>query len=159
MKVTASIMVLALDADGLMDLNGENVFQTNLNNNIMDKSEFDILSKDLRELATMIPLHWGGVQNNYVDDKINMFQINSFNELEKEISSLDEVKKNYLRRRWYLWKCSQCDEFLFYKNDNTEKIVIPMIKNMIFLLMANINLTLKGLLFPEVLDTVWKRAL
>ena len=142
-----------------MDLNGENVFQTNLNNNIMDKSEFDILSKDLRELATMIPLHWGGVQNNYVDDKINMFQINSFNELEKEISSLDEVKKNYLRRRWYLWKCSQCDEFLFYKNDNTEKIVIPMIKNMIFLLMANINLTLKGLLFPEVLDTVWKRAL
>lgn len=125
----------------------------------MDKSEFDILSKDLRELATMIPLHWGGVQNNYVDDKINMFQINSFNELEKEISSLDEVKKNYLRRRWYLWKCSQCDEFLFYKNDNTEKIVIPMIKNMIFLLMANINLTLKGLLFPEVLDTVWKRAL
>lgn len=159
MKVTASIMVLALDADGLMDLNGENVFQTNLNNNIMDKSEFDILSKDLRELATMIPLHWGGVQNNYVDYKINMFQINSFNELEKEISSLDEVKKNYLRRRWYLWKCSQCDEFLFYKNDNTEKIVIPMIKNMIFLLMANINLTLKGLLFPEVLDTVWKRAL
>lgn len=125
----------------------------------MDKSEFDILSKDLRELATMIPLHWGGVQNNYVDDKINMFQINSFNELEKEISSLDEVKKNYLRRRWYLWKCSQCDEFLFYKNDNTEKIVIPMIKNMIFLLMANINLTLKGLLFPEVLETVWKRAL
>lgn len=125
----------------------------------MDKSEFDILSKDLRELATMIPLHWGGVQNNYVDDKINMFKINSFNELEKEISSLDEVKKNYLRRRWYLWKCSQCDEFLFYKNDNTEKIVIPMIKNMIFLLMANINLTLKGLLFPEVLDTVWKRAL
>lgn len=93
MKVTASIMVLALDADSLMDLNGENVFQTNLNNNIMDKSEFDILSKDLRELATMIPLHWGGVQNNYVDDKINMFQINSFNELEKEISSLDEVKK------------------------------------------------------------------
>lgn len=34
-----------------------------------------------------------------------------------------------------------------------------MIKNMIFLLMANINLTLKGLLFPEVLETVWKRAL
>lgn len=93
MKVTASIMVLALDADGLMELNGENVFQTNLNNNIMDKSEFDILSKDLRALATMIPLHWGSVQNNYVDDKINMFQINSFNELEKEISSLDEVKK------------------------------------------------------------------
>lgn len=132
-----------------MELNGENVFQTNLNNNIMDKSEFDILSKDLRELATMIPLHWGGVQNNYVDDKINMFQINSFNELEKEISSLDEVKKNYLRRRWYLWKCSQCDEFLFYKNDNTEKNSNPYDKEYDILIDGKYKFDIKGTVIPR----------
>lgn len=33
--------------------------------------EFQVLSKSLRRLATEIPLHWGGVQNNRTDDNIN----------------------------------------------------------------------------------------
>lgn len=50
-----------------------------------------------------------------------MFAIASYAELERQIAHLSDDKKNYLRRRWYLWKCSECDEYLFYKNDNVEK--------------------------------------
>ena len=89
--------------------------------NGMNQIEFDKLSADLRTLAVKIPLRWGAVQNNQVDDNINMFDINTYSQLESEIAHLSEDKKNYLRRRWYLWKCSECDEYLFYKNDNVTK--------------------------------------
>lgn len=87
----------------------------------MNQSEFEFLSGDLRKLAAKIPLRWGAVQNNRVDDQINMFGISSYSELEAQIEHLSEDSKNYLRRRWYLWKCSECDEYLFYKNENVEK--------------------------------------
>ena len=87
----------------------------------MKQIEFDLLSNDLRALAVKIPLHWGTVQNNRIDDNINMFAINSYSELEKQIAQLNDYKKNYLRRRWFLWKCSECDEYLFYKNTNVIK--------------------------------------
>ena len=83
--------------------------------------EFSTLSADLRTLAVKIPLRWGAVQNNRIDDNINMFAILSYTELEKQISRLSDEKKNYFRRRWYLWKCSECDEYLFYKNENVVK--------------------------------------
>lgn len=87
----------------------------------MNVKEFEKLSLDLRKLAKSIPLNWGQVQNNRSDDKINMFSIDSYEDLEKQIENLSEPEKNYLRRRWYLWRCSECDEFLFYINDNVEK--------------------------------------
>ena len=70
----------------------------------MTSREFDILSNDLRSLAVNIPLHWGAVQNDLTDDRIEMFAIDSYSELERQISRLPEEKKDYLRRRWYLWK-------------------------------------------------------
>ena len=87
----------------------------------MNQKEFDKLSLDLRNIAKNIPLHWGRVQNNRFDDNINMFELHNYEELESAIAKLDDNHKNYLRRRWYLWKCSECDEFLFYKNENVVK--------------------------------------
>lgn len=87
----------------------------------MTAKEFEKLSLDLRKLAKSIPLNWGQVQNNRSDDKINMFSIDLYEDLEKQIEHLSEPEKNYLRRRWYLWRCSQCDEYLFYSNDNVEQ--------------------------------------
>ena len=87
----------------------------------MTAKEFEKLSLDLRKLAKSIPLNWGQVQNNRSDDKINMFSIDSYEDLEKQIEHLSEPERNYLRRRWYLWRCSQCDEYLFYSNDNVEQ--------------------------------------
>ena len=53
--------------------------------NKMDTVEYNKLSSDLRTLAGLIPLHWGRIQNNRTDDKINMFQIDSFDELENSL--------------------------------------------------------------------------
>lgn len=84
----------------------------------MSESEFNILSCDLTNLLHNIPLKWGGVQNNNMDDKIHMFQIGSYEQLEREIRGLSEFERAYFRRRWFLWKCSQCDEYLFATNQN-----------------------------------------
>ena len=48
----------------------------------MNQLEFNTLSADLRTLAANIPLRWGAVQNNRIDDNINMFAIRSYSELE-----------------------------------------------------------------------------
>ena len=87
----------------------------------MNQVEFNVLSADLKKIAGIIPLNWGAVQQNCIDDSINMFSIATYSELERQISPLSEFKKNYFRRRWYLWKCAECDEYLFYKNPNVEK--------------------------------------
>lgn len=84
----------------------------------MTKNQFEQLANDLQHLQRTIPVHWGCIQNNGTDNKINMFQISSFNALEKEIANLSENDKKYHRRRWFLWKCAQCDEHLFAMNSN-----------------------------------------
>ena len=84
----------------------------------MTQNQYEKLAADLQSLARIIPLNWGSIQNNGTDKKINMFQINSFNELEIKITNLTENDKNYLRRRWFLWRCAQCDEHIFTINNN-----------------------------------------
>lgn len=86
----------------------------------MNSSEYLKLSKELQDLAKIIPLNWGAIQNDNTDRNINMFSIQTFSELELKILGLDEGTKNYLRRRWFLWKCSQCDEYLFCINGNVK---------------------------------------
>ena len=84
----------------------------------MNNSEFDQLSKDLQSLVKIVPLNWGSVQNDSTDGQINMFQIQTFSELERQLIPLNADSKNYFRRRWFLWKNAQCDEHLFCKNNN-----------------------------------------
>lgn len=115
----------------------------------MNNSEFDALSNDLRSLATRIPLHWGAIQNNRTDDRIDMFAIDSYSELERQISHLSEEKKNYLRRRWYLWKCSQCDEYLFYVNDNVIQNPNRYDKSYDVRINGNLDFDIKGSVIPQ----------
>ena len=115
----------------------------------MTSREFDILSNDLRSLAVNIPLHWGAVQNDLTDDRIDMFAIDSYSELERQISRLPEEKKDYLRRRWYLWKCSQCDEYLFYVNDNVEPNPNPCDKTYDVRINGNLDFDIKGTVIPQ----------
>ncbi len=87
----------------------------------MNQEEFNVLAADLKKIAGIIPLNWGAVQQNCIDDSINMFSIATYSELERKVSPLSEFKKNYFRRRCYSWTCAECDEYLFYKNANVEK--------------------------------------
>lgn len=87
----------------------------------MTQNEYYNLSNDLQRLAKIIPLQWGNIQNDDFDSKIDMFLINNYVELEKQISKLNDISKNYFRRRWFLWKCAQCDEHIFSMNNNVKK--------------------------------------
>ncbi len=84
----------------------------------MTQREYIKLSGDLQQLARIIPIQWGNIQNDGTDKQIDMFQIHSFEELERQINTLSENSKNYFRRRWFLWKCAQCDERIFCMNIN-----------------------------------------
>lgn len=90
----------------------------------MTGSQFQNLSADLRVVAPQIPLSWGHIQNNAYDNELrrhcNIFSIMSLNELTQHISHYDQDHQNYYKRRWYLLRCADCDEYLFYKNDNVE---------------------------------------
>lgn len=79
----------------------------------MNAYDFEVLSKELKELVDKIPLKWGAIQNNIYDSRINMFSIFSYEELERQLSIIrDDNIKNYFRRRWFLWQCARCDEYL-----------------------------------------------
>ena len=84
----------------------------------MTDFEFKKLAKDLQLLAYKIPEHCGRVQNDNTDSKIDMFSIYDYAQLEVEVQKLTQREKDYYRRRWYLWKCAQCDEYLFCLNLN-----------------------------------------
>lgn len=90
----------------------------------MTQAEFEVLSNDLRTVAPKIPLNWGRVQNNVYDNELkrvcNIFNVKTLNELEGYIARFDEAHKSYYRRRWYILRCADCDEYLFYCNDNVE---------------------------------------
>ena len=82
----------------------------------MTLEEFNKLSNDLRELAKQIPLKWGAVQNNRYDHLIDMFSCSTFESLENALAPHNDLIKQYFRRRWYMWQCAQCDEYLFCEN-------------------------------------------
>jgi hypothetical protein len=84
----------------------------------MTQNQYEKLASDLQALARIVPLNWGGIQNDGTDNQINMFQIHSFQELERLTASLSENSRNYFRRRWFLWKSAQCDEHIFCMNYN-----------------------------------------
>ncbi len=87
----------------------------------MTYSDFAILSKELQSLSKVIPLNWGKVQNDRCDSKVNMFACRSRDSLESAISGLSFEEQDYFRYRWFLWKCSQVDEYLFYNLENVRK--------------------------------------
>ena len=87
----------------------------------MTHNEYIKLSKDLQILAKKIPLNWGKIQNDHTDKKINMFNCATLESLENEVEQLSLDNQNYFKRRWFLWRCAQVDEYLFYKEENVEK--------------------------------------
>jgi hypothetical protein len=117
----------------------------------MDTNEYSKLSKELQILSKRMPLHWGSIQNNRTDSKINMFLYNTITQLESAIIHLDKDNKNYFRRRWFLWQCSRVDEYLFYKSKNVIKN--PNSKDQDWDIEFNVNpelrFDLKGTVVPK----------
>ncbi len=87
----------------------------------MNSLEFEKLGVELQQLAEHIPLQWGRIQNNATDGKVNLFACKNIKELETKTASLSNVDKDYFKRRWFLWQCSRCDEYLFYKHSEVTR--------------------------------------
>lgn len=98
----------------------------------MNSFQFDKLSSDLRALAVKIPLGRGSTQNDKFDTNINLFELDTYEALESAISNLEDTKKFYFRRHWYMWRCAQCDAYLFTVNVNAESNPKDRIYNIIF---------------------------
>lgn len=116
---------------------------------IITETDFLRLSADLRALASRMPLGWGSVQNNVADDQIDMFQIDTYQDLEQSIRLLDAASQDYLRRRWYLWRCSQCDEYLFAINPNVEHNPNKCDKMYDVRISGQLDLDIKGTVIPR----------
>lgn len=115
----------------------------------MNAAEFQKLSADLRSLASRIPLHWGAVQNNRFDSIIDMFEIDTYEQLEAAIHNLSPEIQNYFRRRWYLWKCADCDQYLFSLNPNVVPNPNPKDQNYDIMFDGKVRFDIKGTVIPR----------
>lgn len=121
----------------------------------MTQEEFEALAADLSQLAPIIPLRWGRVQNNQSDDVIPdgvFFNIFSLDQLETimEQRNISENGRQYLRRRWFITRCADCDEYLFYSNPNVVRNPNQYDKawDIEFYGSADLRFDVKGTLFP-----------
>ena len=118
----------------------------------MTQNQYAKLASDLQALARIVPLNWGAIQNDGTDNQINMFQIHSFEELERQTANLSENSRNYFRRRWFLWKSAQCDEHIFGMNNNVTPN--PNFKDQSYDIEFNNNSSLqfdvKGTVIPRI---------
>lgn len=88
----------------------------------MTHNEYDILKQELQQLVKQTTLlNWGKIQNDATDAMLDFFKINSLTELENAMANFDDDNKNYFRKRWLVWKCSKCDEYLFCLNENVKQ--------------------------------------
>ena len=115
--------------------------------------QFQSLSADLRTIAPQIPIKWGHVQNNKYDNELkkvcNIFNVMSLAELNQYISTFDEDHCAYYKRRWYLLRCADCDEYLFYKNDNVEHNPVRYDKEWDIKINNHIKFDVKGTVIPR----------
>ena len=119
----------------------------------MTHKEYLKLGKELQTLSKTAPLNWGSIQNNVTDRKIDMFSCPSLEDLDSKIRRLSTEDQNYFRRRWFIWKCSQVDEYLFYRESNVKKNANSMDKCWDIEFNNAIRFDLKGTVVPKALRT------
>ena len=119
----------------------------------MTHNEYLKLGKELQTLSKTVPLNWGSIQNNTTDRKIDMFSCPSLEDLDSKIRHLSTEDENYFRRRWFIWKCSLVDEYLFYRESNVKKNANSMDKGWDVEFNDSLRFDLKGTVVPKALRT------
>ena len=129
----------------------------------MDQTQYASLSQDLRRVAKDIPLNWGHIQNNFYDNQLrqvcNIFAIMSLDELEGYIAGFDDDHKNYYRRRWYMVRCADCDEYLFYCNPGVEHNPERKDKEWDIRIKQQYMFDVKGTVIPKDFRNNWQEVL
>ena len=119
----------------------------------LDQAQFDRLSTNLRSVVHRIPPEWGHIQNNVYDKALervcNIFDIIELSEFERYISGFDDDHKKYYLRRWFVLRCADCDEFLFYKHEGVEHNPNPYDKKWDIRINNSILFDVKGTIIPR----------
>ena len=79
----------------------------------MDIQEFNYTAHELWAHWKDVPLRWNSVQNDLMDNELDLFRIRTLPEFEQATAKMNEKLKTYWLRRWFIWRHSVCDEFLF----------------------------------------------
>ena len=122
---------------------------------VMDltQAQFDVLSRDLRQIVLRIPLAWGHIQNNPYDRELekvcNIFDVVSLSDFENHITGFDADHKQYYLRRWFILRCAECDEFLFYKNEGVEHNPNRFDKKWDIRIKNGVQFDVKGTIIPH----------
>lgn len=115
------------------------------------KTYYQSLSKELQQLCKSAPLQWGQIQNNKTDNLIDMFSCKNVDDLEFKIKNLKSETQNYYRRRWFIWKCSMVDEYLFTQLASVKSNPIKKDKNWDIAFSDKYKFDLKGTVVPKMM--------
>ena len=119
----------------------------------LTQTQFTSISEDLRRIALQIPLKWGHVQNNVYDNELkkvcNIFDVVSLTDFEECIASFDTDHRQYYLRRWFVLRCADCDEFLFYKNKGVKHNPDRFDKKWDIRINDTIQFDIKGTIIPH----------
>jgi hypothetical protein len=112
---------------------------------------YNQLQKDLQLIVKQIPLQWGKVQNNATDSKLDIFSIDSWQNLQIATATLNHYDKMYCIRRWFTWQCSKVDEYLFCLNENVNPNTLKKDKwfDISFCGQEEFKFDIKGTLIPK----------
>jgi len=88
---------------------------------ILNQEKYNKLSEYLANIQETIPLRWGRIQNDKFDNKLKIYNYDNLNDLNFALKEKSEEEKLYIKRRWFLQKCSLCDEYIFYSTEGVLK--------------------------------------
>lgn len=116
---------------------------------IFDENDYLNAVNEVRKAAKKMPLEWGAVQNNAMDYKSNgVFFTKRLDDFNEKIQGLSKNERQYALRRWYIMRCSECDEWLFTKNKIVTKNPFPKDKEWDFKI-NDTKFDLKGTRIPK----------
>lgn len=89
---------------------------------MLSPEQFATLNQHLNTICHTVPYKWGRVQTKEFDRKLpKLFEYETYDELNAGIALnvergyiiTDDEQNNYYRHRWYVYRCSLGDEYLF----------------------------------------------
>ena len=89
---------------------------------MLNSEQFAVLNQHLNNICHSVPYKWGRMQTKEMDRKLpKLYEYETYDELNAAIShyaerkyiTTDDEQNNYYRHRWYVFRCSLGDEYLF----------------------------------------------
>ena len=119
----------------------------------LDQAQFNGLSTYLRSVVHRIPPEWRHIQNDGYDNELkrvcDIYTMSELSEFERCISGFDADHKQYYLKRWFVLRCADCDEFLFYKHEGVVHNPNPRDKKWDIRINDSVCFDVKGTIIPH----------